>query len=112
MTIPVPIVELPQKATALGPFAYVMTSAGNSSPRVTHTKVSFVEGTIIHATLGKSACREVAANQHVTVLWPPKGDDLDGLSLIVDGYVEIVPKEGGGPILIRPLSAILHKRRW
>ena len=137
MTVPVSLGELPQRAAAFGTSAYVITSAGTSSPRVTHVEVAFVAAAAtgssaaascsIRTALGKSACREIVGNRHVTVLWPAvattnvddddddddDGSDDDGpLSLIVDGCVEEIPPEGsGGEVRIVPRSAILHRRR-
>jgi hypothetical protein len=129
MTIPVSLQELPDKAREFGQFAFVITSAGApTSPRVTHVQVTFVvdgSAAMIETELGKSACRELAKNPHVTVLWPAKDNDDNGdaaaaaaaaLSLIVDGHVEMEqqnPTEKGGGTVVRivPTSAILHQKR-
>lgn len=113
MTIPVALQDIQEKARPFGRFAFVITSAGASSPRVTHVEVSFAEhdGPVIQTELGRSACRELAGNSQVTVLWPTKSDN-DELSLIVDGHVQEIPEDGqGGKVLIIPTSAILHRKR-
>ena len=100
-----------------GSSAYVICSGGSSSPRVTHVEITF-EGANIKTKLGKSACREIAQNNHVTVLWPTTNTtssnnylESKSLCLIVDGCVEGRAPEGGGEIFIATKSAILHQER-
>eukprot|EP00957_Ditylum_brightwellii_P199331 15194141-Ditylum_brightwellii.AAC.1 len=124
MTIPVPIQEIQNTATTYNydsTSAFVITCAGASCPRVTHVSISFVtgdDGLRIETTLGKSACREINGNDHVTLLFPPlssssssseDNDMNDKLSLIVDGVVERI--FDGGEVVVKPLSAVRHYKR-
>lgn len=99
MTIRVSLDDLPETVSLhYGTSAYIITSAGVLSPRVTNVEVIFdrvivkpnpgdnntnepkhqqtnqttmsKHNTIIRTRLGKSACKELKVNQNLTILWP------------------------------------------
>mmetsp|Transcript_12580 Transcript_12580/g.14434 ORF Transcript_12580/g.14434 Transcript_12580/m.14434 type:complete len:151 (+) Transcript_12580:32-484(+) len=148
MTIRVSLDDLPETVSLhYGTSAYIITSAGILSPRVTNVEVIFdqvivepnpvdnntnepkQQQTIIRTRLGKSACKELKANQNLTILWPANSyvstngatggkrenneeKDTMVLSLIVDErLLTNIPPEGGGEIEIVPLSAMQHAPR-
>jgi hypothetical protein len=119
MTVRVSLDQLPQTAALYGDTAYVITSAGSVSPRVTHVEVEFSNDNgspILRTHLGKMACRELRGNRNVTILWAVDpsavGTEEFSMSLIVDGHVQDVPGgDGGGEIAIICTSAIKHASR-
>lgn len=121
MTVRVSLDQLPQTAALYGNSAYVITSAGSVSPRITHVEVEFsidsVSGSpILRTHLGRTASRELRGNRNVTVLWPVDpsavGTEEFSMSLIVDGQVQDVPEgDGGGEIAVVCTSAIKHASR-
>lgn len=106
MSIKVPLEEMAETAAEYGEAAYVLVSAADGPPRITHSVVRFVDGDIF-VSVGRRAASELAANSAVSVLWP--ASRRQSMSLILDGEVVSPIPEGGGEIRIVPSGAVRHR---
>lgn len=107
MSVPVPIDELAGVVRAYGESAYVLVSAAEGPPRVTHSVVEIDEGGAMRASVGRRAAAALAANGTACVLWPATVDQ--SLSLIVDAALDGPIDEDGGSVRLRPTGAVRHR---
>lgn len=106
MSVQVPLDEIPATASDYGDTAFVLVSAVDGPPRVTHAQVQFVDDEIV-VSIGRRAAGALLANPTVSVLWP--GNASQSMSLIVDGVVAAPPDPDGGEIRITPTGAVRHR---
>jgi hypothetical protein len=109
MSVPVPLVDLPDQVSRfeLGP--YLVTVAADSTPRTTSIAVSW-RGDLLTAGLGRRTSANIHGGTPVTLLWPAPAPGSH--ALIVDGSADLeeTPQDGA-TVLIRPTKAVLHVTR-
>jgi hypothetical protein len=103
MSVPVPLEDLADAIAAAGPEALLATVTPAGPPHVVSVLVAWTpEG--IRAGAGRRTTANLAANPECALVFP--NVDTESLRLIVDGTATIV----GATLLIRPRSAIRHRR--
>ncbi|TIC83268.1 pyridoxamine 5'-phosphate oxidase [Nocardioides sp. GY 10113] len=102
------VVDLEDLARALGEhdYGYLLTTA--ASAEAPGVKVVTVEPTLVDDTLrivaaGRGSTRNIAANEVVTLTFPPR--TYRGYTLIVDGTAEAAD----GDVVVTPTKAVLHR---
>ncbi|MEQ6900496.1 pyridoxamine 5'-phosphate oxidase [Nocardioides sp. YIM 152588] len=102
------VVDLDDLARALGEhdYGYLLTTA--ASPDAPSVKVVTVEPALVDDTLriaaaGRGSARNIAANEVVTLAFPPRA--YQGYTLIVDGTATAAD----GDVVITPTKAVLHR---
>ena len=100
MSVPVDVADLP---TRLQEFdrGYLLTSRDGLVKAVSIRAVP-EEGDLLVAAPGGGSIRNVGANPHVTLLFPPTVEG--GMTLLVDGTAAA----DGDDVRITPASAVLH----
>ena len=106
MSVQVPLDEIPTTAADYGDTAFVLVSAADGPPRVTHSKVRFDDDELV-VSIGRRAAGALLANPTVSVLWP--GNASQSMSLIVDGVVSVPADPDGGEVRITPTGAVRHR---
>lgn len=106
MSIQVPLDELPAASAEYGSAAYVLICDTDGPPRVTHSVVTWSDGTMA-VSIGRRAAAALAANPTAGVLWPATDDQ--SLSLIVDAAVDGTVDPEGGVVRLRPIGAVRHR---
>ncbi len=102
MTVPVGLEQLRTEAAKYGDAPYLLTVSDDGRPHAVSVRVSWENGDLVLS--GGSRSRSNAASRpEVTFLWPAIEDG--GFSLIVDGSASV----SGPQIVVRPLSAVLHR---
>jgi hypothetical protein len=84
-------------------FAYLLTLGDRPRPHVGAVNATVVDGVVRVQPVGRTALRDVAGHDAVTLLWPP--GDPAGYSLIVDGTATVV----GDRVDVFPQRAVLHR---
>tara|TARA_B100000686_G_scaffold348615_1_gene440082 strand:- start:3252 stop:3623 length:372 start_codon:yes stop_codon:yes gene_type:complete len=105
MSVPVEKEDLIQTIQTFGPSAYLITSAVDDHPHVTHLGFTIVEQSL-RVQLGKRSTKNVQKCPFVTILWPPH--EQGGYNLIVDGTITRTDDEPDEWEVIFQ-SAILHR---
>jgi len=106
MSVQVPVEEIAGAAGDYGDAAYVLISAIDGPPRITHSMVQFDSGDIV-VSVGQRAASALAANPQVSVLWPATA--AQSMSLIVDGVASAGAPNEGGEVRISPTGAVRHR---
>jgi hypothetical protein len=83
--------------------AYLLTLGDRPRPHVGAVNATVTDGVVQVQAVGRTAIRDVAGHDAVTLLWPPT--DPGGYSLIVDGTATVV----GDRIDVVPQRAVLHR---
>ena len=117
MSVKVPLSELGDEVRRWG-FGYLLTTSGEGRPHVIaltpHVTQGRADGASERVLLrfdagGRRACRNVAEQPEVTVLFPPRPDG-DGFSLLVDGTATVdgdfVDVLASGAVLHRPAPSL------
>jgi hypothetical protein len=84
-------------------FAYLLTLGDRPRPHIGAVNATVVDGVVRVQPVGRTAMRDVAGHDAVTLLWPP--GDPGGYSLIVDGTAQLVDDR----IDVTPQRAVLHR---
>jgi hypothetical protein len=84
-------------------FAYLLTLGDRPRPHIGAVNARVVDGVVRVQPVGRTALRDVAGHDAVTLLWPPA--DPGGYSLIVDGTAQVVDDR----IDVTPQRAVLHR---
>ncbi len=112
MSVNVPLSELGDEVRRWG-FGYLLTTSGEGrahvialTPNVMQDRAADAsEGVLLRFDAGgRRACRNVAVQSEVTVLFPPRPDG-DGFSLLIDGTATVV----GDFVEVLPTGAVLHR---
>ncbi len=112
MSVKVPLSELDDEVRRWG-FGYLLTTSGEGrphvialTPHVTHGRAGDAsEGVLLRFDAGgRRACRNVAVQPEVTVLFPPRPGG-NGFSLLIDGTATVV----GDFVEVLPSGAVLHR---
>ena len=82
---------------------YLLTVGKRPRPHVGAVAAAVADGVVRVSDTGRTAARDVAGNEAVTLLWAPR--EPDGYSLIVDGTATVV----GDRIDVVPVRAVLHR---
>ncbi|MDW3219389.1 MAG: hypothetical protein R8F63_12335 [Acidimicrobiales bacterium] len=106
MSIQVPIEELPTVSAEYGHSAYVIVGVEAAPPRVTHSRVAWVDGEL-EVSVGGRAAAALSSNPAACVLWPATVDQ--SMSLIVDVSCVGAVEPGGGAVRFRPTGAVRHR---
>jgi hypothetical protein len=102
MTVPVGLDQLRFEAAKYGDAPYLLTVSDDGRPHAVSVRVGWREDQLTLS--GGSRSRANAAKRpDVTLLWP--AIEEGGYSLIADGAAAVEDEQ----ILIRPLSAVLHR---
>ena len=83
--------------------AYLLSLGDRPRPHVGAVTTTVVDGVVRVGDVGRTARRDVATHDEVTVLWAPS--EAGGHSLIVDGTATVV----GDRIDVVPQRAVLHR---
>jgi hypothetical protein len=103
MSVPVPLERLADAIATAGPEALLATVTGTGTPHVVSVLVTWTpEG--IRAGAGRRTGANLATNPECALVFPAV--DAESLRLIVDGTATVA----GDTLLIRPRSAIRHRR--
>ena len=105
MSIAVALADLADTAARFGDAAYVLTSADDGTPHVSHVRVHVVGETIVFDA-GRSTRRNVAARPATVVLWPQQ--EPGGFSLIVDTNAQ-APADDDAPLVLVATNAVMHR---
>jgi hypothetical protein len=101
MSIPVALDDLP-RALAIYTEGYLITVSADSVPWPVAARPTYDDGTILVGG-GRRTEHNLTANEHVTLLCPPR--EAKGFTLIVDGAAAV----DGDRVRITPTSAVLHR---
>lgn len=105
MSIPVAVEDLGTTLERFGA-AFLMTTGPATSPariKVVSARPVLDDGLLVVDGPGRGSLVNAAANETVTLLWPPlRPDDF---SLIVDGTAQV----SGESLHVRPTGAVLHR---
>ena len=85
-----------------GMSAYLLTVNENITTHIANQTFSIVNSKL-ECPLSRSAERNVALHPKVSILWPAY--EIDGYSMIVDGYCS----RSQNLLIIEPVSAVLHR---
>lgn len=85
------------------PIAYLLTLGDRPRPHVGAVDTTVTDGVVHVAGVGRTALRDAADHDAVTLLWPPT--EPAGYSLIVDGTATVV----GECLDVVPQRAVLHR---
>ncbi|MEO9325651.1 pyridoxamine 5'-phosphate oxidase [Nocardioides sp. C4-1] len=101
MSIPV---EVDRLADALADVddGYLLTT-GDQRVKAVSVRPVLTDGVLVVRAPGRGSLANVAANEVVTLLYPPR--QAPGFSLLVDGTAVV----DGDDVLVTPTSAVLHK---
>ena len=106
MSLPVDLDAVCQQMHEAGPAAFLVTVSGDGRPHVVSASVT-VDGARVHTRVGRHSSANLADRPGLTLLWPAEpGADY---CLLVDACVEGAPEPDGGPIELRPTSAVWHR---
>ncbi|MEJ2865877.1 hypothetical protein [Actinomycetospora flava] len=83
--------------------AYLLTLGDRPRPHVGAVGTTVVDGVVQVRDVGRSALRDVAGHDAVTLLWAPR--QAGDYSLIVDGTATVV----GDRLDVQPGRAVLHR---
>lgn len=83
--------------------AYLLTIGDRPRPHVGAVNATVVDGVVRVEPVGRTALRDVAGQDGVTLLWAPS--EAGEYSLIVDGTATIV----GDRLDVTPQRAVLHR---
>lgn len=108
VSVEVTLDRLRDECERRGAHAFVLTVSDAGRPHVTATTVRW-EADALVASVGARTARNAAERPDVALLWPVA--DADGFSLIVDGVAGQAPEGDGGPLVVRPSKAVLHRSR-
>jgi hypothetical protein len=101
-----PIRTLAEAISHYGSDAWLLTAA-QDGPHTSNVKVELHHGRI-GCTLGPSAARNIAAQPHVSLFWPPT--EPGGYALIVNGTATGEPRPAGGTVAdILLTKSVLHR---
>ncbi len=107
--MPVSLPDLPEQVRRFGHGPYLVTVAGDQTPRATSIAVRWDGDTLI-AGLGRRTAANVRGNGSVTLLWP--APESGRHALIVDGSAALEEtRPDGVTVVIRPTKAVLHVTR-
>lgn len=106
MSIQIPLDQIEAAATDFGGTAFVLVSAAEGPPRITHSFVRF-EGSELIVSIGGRAAAALAGNPSVAVLWPSTVEQ--SMSLIADGETVGSVEPDGGEVRIALTGAVLHR---
>ena len=102
MSISVQLDELGSQMEKYGMSAYLLTVNENITTHIANQTFSIVNSKL-ECPLSRSAERNVALHPKVSILWPAY--EIDGYSMIVDGYCS----RSQNLLIIEPVSAVLHR---
>ena len=102
MSISVPLNELGSQIEKYGMSAYLLTVNENSTTHIANQTLSIVNSKL-ECPLSRSAERNITLHPKVSILWPAY--EIDGYSMIVDGYCS----RSQNLLIIEPVSAVLHR---
>jgi hypothetical protein len=102
MSISVQLDELGSQMERYGMSAYLLTVNENITTHIANQTFSIVNSKL-ECPLSRSAERNVALHPKVSILWPAY--EIDGYSMIVDGYCS----RSQDFLIIEPISAVLHR---
>jgi hypothetical protein len=102
MTVKVELAELGERMQEYG-FAYLVTVGDSGRAHVVAVTPLLGTGGVTVGGLGRHTLANVAANDVVTLVWPPRADG--GYSLIVDGTADAAESA----VTVTPSRAILHR---
>jgi hypothetical protein len=102
MSISVQLDELGSQMERYGMSAYLLTVNENITTHIANQTFSIVNSKL-ECPLSRSAERNVALHPKVSILWPAY--EIDGYSMIVDGYCS----RSQNLLIIEPVSAVLHR---
>lgn len=102
MSVKIDVERLEAEVGSFGDLAYCVTVGDGPAPHVVSVRPAWRGGEIVVGA-GRRTGANVAARPSVTLLWPPAHDG--GFSLLVDGEARVEGEE----VVVRPLSAILHR---
>ncbi len=102
VTVPVGLEELRCEAAKYGAAPYLLTVSDDGRPHAVSVRVRWEQGNL-ELSGGTRSRSNASTRPDVTLLWPAIEDG--GFSLIVDGSASI----SGEQIVIRPVSAVLHR---
>ena len=102
MSISVQLNELGSQMERYGMSAYLLTVNENITTHIANQTFSIVNSKL-ECPLSRSAERNVALHPKVSILWPAY--EIDGYSMIVDGYCS----RSKDLLIIEPISAVLHR---
>jgi hypothetical protein len=102
MSISVPLNELGSQMERYGMSAYLLTVNENSTTHIANQTFRIVNSKL-ECPLSRSAEQNITLHPKVSILWPSY--ELDGYSMIVDGYCS----RSQDLLIIEPVSAVLHR---
>lgn len=83
--------------------AYLLTLGERPRPHVGAVGATVADGVVRVSDVGRTALRDVAGHDAVTLLWPPP--EPGGYTLIVDGTASVI----GDRVDVTPVRAVLHR---
>lgn len=108
MTVPVPLDALPEAWDEVDDTCFLLTTNEDGSPHPAHVTVTW-DGSSFIVSAGRRSHRNSARGGQVTLLWPAR--TAEEMNLLVDGSPEAeASDDGGGAVVVRPTSAIWHRR--
>jgi hypothetical protein len=106
MSVVVDVEALADQVRQHGPAAFLISVSDDGRPHVVSVSVSVDDG-LLRARVGRHSSANLRARPDLTLLWP--AGPGAAYSLLVDGHVEAVLDPAGGPVAVRPTSAVLHR---
>jgi hypothetical protein len=109
VSVKVDLAGLEDRIAEFGPAAYLVTVGEDGCPHVVSVAVTVAPGPspVLSATAGRSTRANLAARPALTLLWPAASGGA--YSLVVDGVAQAGADADGGPIVVAPASAVLHR---
>jgi hypothetical protein len=106
VSVSVDLQALEPRIADFGPAAFLITVSAEGLPHVVSAMVTW-QPQGLDLRVGRHSSANLLARPTLTLLWPaaPGGD----YSLLVDGQAAGSLDPEGGPLTVRPTSAVLHR---